>query len=71
MQQLRQLRENTNPAELTPPDILRYQSILTGMAKTLTEQLLAKREKHARNEKTNSPPASKPTPPNPAFALKL
>lgn len=51
MQQLRQLRENTNPAELTR-DILRYQNILTGLAKTPTEQLLAKREK-ARERRKN------------------
>lgn len=51
MQQLRQLRENTNPAELTR-DILRYQSILTGLAKTPTEQLLAKREKAREKRKT-------------------
>lgn len=50
MQQLRQLRENTNPAELTR-DILRYQNILTGMAKTPTEQLLAKREKTREKRK--------------------
>lgn len=50
MQQSRQLRENTNPAELTR-DILRYQSILTGMAKTPTEQLLAKREKTREKRK--------------------
>ena len=62
MQQLRQLRENTNPAELTR-DILRYQNTLTGLTKTPTDQLITEREKHARNKKPNSPPASKPTSP--------
>lgn len=50
MQQLRQLRENTNPAELTR-DILHYQNILTGLAKTPTEQLLAKTEKTRERRK--------------------
>lgn len=49
--ELRQLRENTNPAELTR-DILRYQNILTGLAKTPTEQLIAKREKAREKRKT-------------------
>nr|DAG41551.1 MAG TPA: hypothetical protein [Caudoviricetes sp.] len=51
MQQLRTLRENTNPAELTR-DILRYQNILTGLAKTPTEQLIAEREKARAKRKT-------------------
>ncbi|WP_143036999.1 MULTISPECIES: hypothetical protein [Varibaculum] len=54
------MREITNPAELTR-DILRYQSILTGLAKTPTEQLLAKTEETREKRKTNSPSASKPT----------
>ena len=58
--ELRQLRENTNPAELTR-DILRYQYILTDLAKTPTEQLLTKTQKDTRETKTNSPRASKPT----------
>ncbi|WP_316075429.1 hypothetical protein [Varibaculum cambriense] len=56
------MREITNPAELTR-DILRYQSILTDLAKTPTEQLLTKTQKNTRETKTNSPRASKPTPP--------
>ena len=51
MQQLRQLRETTNPAELTR-DILRYQNILTGLAKTPTEQLLTKVEQAREKRKT-------------------
>lgn len=49
--ELRQLRENTNPAELTR-DILRYQNILTGLAKTPTEQLIAKTEEAREKRKT-------------------
>ena len=49
--QLRQLRENTNPAEFTR-DILRYQNILTGLAKTPTEQLLTKVEQARGKRKT-------------------
>ena len=49
--ELRQLRENTNPAELTR-DILRYQNILTGLAKTPTEQLLTKVEQAREKRKT-------------------
>ncbi|MDU5268735.1 MAG: hypothetical protein E6167_06895 [Varibaculum cambriense] len=48
--ELRQLREITNPAELTR-DILRYQSILTGLAKTSTGQLLAKTEETREKRK--------------------
>lgn len=45
------MRENTNPAELTR-DILRYQNILTGLAKTPTEQLIAKTEEAREKRKT-------------------
>ena len=48
--ELRQLREITNPAELTR-DILRYQSILTDLAKTPTEQLLTKTQKIREKQK--------------------
>lgn len=51
MQQLHQLRENTNPAELTR-DILRYQNVLTGLAKTPTDQLIAEKEKTREKRKT-------------------
>lgn len=50
MQQLRQLRENTNPAELTR-DILRYQAILTDLARTPTEVLTINMEQnHAKHK---------------------
>lgn len=49
-EQLQQLRENTNPAELTH-DILRYQNILTNLAKTPTQVLTINMEqKRAKHE---------------------
>lgn len=70
IKELQQLRDSTNPAELTR-DILRYRAILTDLAKNPTEALTISTNKTTLNIKPYSPKASKPAAPNPHFALKL
>lgn len=49
-EELQQLRDSTNPAELTR-DILRYQAILTDLARTPTEVLtISMEQKHAKHK---------------------
>ena len=51
IKELQQLRDSTNPAELTR-DILRYQAILTDLARTPTEALTISTEQNHAKHKT-------------------